>query len=161
MPVQWFRKLTINQWAALLTLLVGLYLEAVEWLDLYPWTTSFAITHGDNGQQSIDVITGIVLLAMASALWRGGRIVSVVSALLLGFWMWLQVTTWWIPYFTGASAGWTKVYAKWFAGTTQILPSWPGHYPPDANHFVLQLILAVAIGLCAASAFKKDRPLRR
>src|ERR1700728_107684 len=89
MPVQWFLRLTINQWAALSTLLVGLYLEAVEWLHFYPLTTSFAGTHGDNGQQSIDVITGIVLLAMVLALWRGGRIASVVSALLLGFWMWL------------------------------------------------------------------------
>ena len=157
--MEWFRKLTINQWAALFTLLVGLYLVAVEWLDLYPWTTSLAITHGDNGQQSIDVITGVVLLAMVFALWRGARTISVVSALLLGFWMWLQLTTWWIPYFTGASAGWTRVYATWFAGTPQILPSSPGHYPRDANHFVLQVILAVAIGLCVASAFKKRGPL--
>ncbi|HEY3813936.1 MAG TPA: hypothetical protein VGL66_11980 [Caulobacteraceae bacterium] len=157
--------MSLNRWAAVATGVVGVYLEAVEWLDLYPWTTSFAITHGDNGQQSLDIIVGVVLAAMTAALWFAGRIayvgriVALISAALLAVWLWFQVQTWWIPYFTGASPGWAKTWAKWFSGTTQILPHDPHHLPPDANHFVLQLILLSAIGLCLATALT-PRPAR-
>src|SRR5579872_4176011 len=148
----------MNRWAAIAVLVLGIYLEAVEWLDLSPWTTSFSITHGNNGQELLDIVLGVALIAMIIALWRGGRIATLACTALLGAWMWLQISSWWVSYVVGASPNWSKVYAKWFAHTTQFLPSWSNHLPPDANHFVLQLILLAALVLSGLAVIEAFRP---
>jgi hypothetical protein len=139
--------LKVNHWAALATLALGLYLEAVEWIDLYPWTTSFKVTHGNNGERTLDVVVGFTLVAMVVALWRGGRFLTFVCTALLGVFVWLQVSSWWIPYFAGADPHWKKAYAKWYKDTVQVMPSSPDHLAPPAKVLVLQAILAIAIGL--------------
>ena len=123
--------------AAVAVLVAGLYMEAVEWIDLYPWND---IRHG-NGQATLDYAIAAVVLAQFLWLLRGDRAGALVAVALMGLWSWLQIATWWLPYFAGVSPGWAKVYAKWFAGTTQILPTWPNHLPPDANHLTLDLLI--------------------
>lgn len=139
--------------AAIAVALLGIYLEAVEWIDLYSWND---IRHG-NGQDATDYIIAAVIAVLAIWLWIGGRIPALLSTALIGFWGYLQITTWWIPYFAGASPGWKKVYAKWFAGCTQILPATPDHLPPDANHLVLHILIAVAFVLSVSAAIASFR----
>lgn len=140
--------------AALAVLTLGLYLEATEWIDLYPWNN----IRSGNGQETLDYVVGAILLVLVILLWRSVRLAAPLSAVLIGYWGWLEFSTWWIPYFRGASAGWEKTYAKWFAGSVQFLPSSPGHLPPDANHLVLQLLLVIVVLLSAIAAVKSFLP---
>lgn len=139
--------------AAIALLALGVYLEAVEWLDLSPWTTDVSVTHGVNGQATLDLAMGGIIIVLAAWLWRGGWIPALVATAFLTLWGWLQIASWWIPYFQGASSTWKAVYARWFANTVQILPSSPGHLPPDANHFVLQLLILMALILAVYESF--------
>ncbi|HTQ12955.1 MAG TPA: hypothetical protein VMH86_03695 [Rhizomicrobium sp.] len=134
--------------AAAALLALGIYLEAMEWIDLYPWNN----IRGGNGQQTLDYAIAAVVAALAAWLWRGGRIPALLALAFAGFWGWLQVTTWWIPYIAGASPQWQRVYDKWFGGCIQILPAAPGHPPPDANHLVLDLLVAAAFVTAAQAA---------
>jgi len=151
----------MSRCAAAATLVLCVYLEAVEWLDLAPWTTSFKVTHGNNGEQMLDVIVGFIMVAMVVALWRGGRLSTLICTGLLSVFIWLQVTSWWVPYFAGADARWKKVYAKWYAETVQILPSSPNHLAPPAKVVVLQTILLIAFGLSLSATLAAFASHRR
>ena len=132
--------MTANRWAAVAALVA--YLPRVEWVDLYPWND---VRHG-NGQESLDLVLALVTLALAAGLWVGGRVVPLMALMLLGAWAWLQAISWWNRYLQGASPGWRRVYAHWFAGTIQALPGDATHLPPDASHLVLQILILVALG---------------
>jgi len=140
--------------AAIALLMLGVYLEGMEWVDLYPWNN----IRGGNGQETLDYIIAGVVIALAAWLWRGGRVPALVSAALTAAWTWLQISTWWLPYIEGASPGWKRVYVKWFANCVQILPASPNHLPPDANHIVLQLL---ALGTFALSVHAAIGEFRR
>ncbi|MDE1986862.1 MAG: hypothetical protein KGJ53_00575 [Alphaproteobacteria bacterium] len=86
-------------YAAIGVLALGVYIEAMEWIDLYPWNN----IRGGNGQEMLDYIIAGVVVALAAWLWRGGRIPALVSAALTGAWTWLQISTWWLPYIEGAT----------------------------------------------------------
>ncbi|MGH6871937.1 MAG: hypothetical protein ACREHE_10570 [Rhizomicrobium sp.] len=145
--------------AAAALLALGIYLEAMEWIDLYPWNN----IRGGNGQETLDYVIAGVVIALVAWLWRGGRIPALLALAFATFWSWLQLTTWWIPYIEGASPQWQRIYAKWFAGCTQILPATPGHLPPDANHVVLDVLVAIAFvtAVHAAIAAFRTRAARR
>lgn len=134
--------------AAVALVALGVYLEAVEWIDLSPWNN----IRGGNGQETLDCALAAIFAALAAWLWFGGRVPALLSTALMGLWGWLQIGTWWIPYVKGASPEWSRTYAKWFAGATQILPSTPGHLPPDANHLILHVLIAIAFVLSAIAA---------
>ncbi|HWA03471.1 MAG TPA: hypothetical protein VG819_08080 [Rhizomicrobium sp.] len=139
--------------AAIAMLVLGLYLEAMEWIDLYSWNN----IRGGNGQESLDYILAGIFAVLVILLWRGGRIAALLALAFTALWGWLQISTWWIPYIQGASPGWKKTYAHWFAECVQILPATPDRLPPDANHVVLQvlvLIAFVASAIAAVSAFR-------
>jgi hypothetical protein len=128
--------------------LLLLYLQVIEWVDLYPWND---VRRG-NGQEVLDVLLGAFMgmaLVATARRWRSGL---VIAALGYAVWMYLQVVTFWVPYATGASARWQRIHAAHFAQTIQWLPSWDDHLPPDASHFVLQLLLLFALGATVASA---------
>jgi hypothetical protein len=127
--------------AAIALALLGVYLEGMEWINLYPWND----IRGGNGQETLDYAVAVILIVLVVWLWRGSRIAALLSFAFCCLWGWLQVTSWWVPYILGATPGWKRTYAKWFANCTQILPSSPDHLPPDANHFVLQLFVLAAL----------------
>jgi hypothetical protein len=143
--------------AALALLALGVYLEAMEWIDLYPWNN----IRGGNGQATLDFIIAGIVAAQVAWLWWGGRIPALLATVLVGLWGYLQVATWWVPYFEGASPGWKKVYAKWFAGSTQILPATADRLPPDANHLVLQVFVLIAFLLSAIAVFAAFSGVKR
>lgn len=139
--------------AAIAVLALGLYLEAMEWIDLYPWNN----IRGGNGQETLDYILAGIFAVLAILLWRGGRIAALIALAFVALWGWLQISTWWIPYFAGASADWKKTYAQWFAECTQLLPATPDRLPPDANHLVLQALVLIAFVACALAAVRAFR----
>jgi hypothetical protein len=80
----------------------------------------------------------------------------VIALLAYVGWLVLQIMTFWIPYVQGASPRWARVHAANFAQTVQWLPTKGNHLPPDASHFVLQLLLVVAIVCTTLAARAKD-----
>lgn len=126
------------------------YLEVVEWADLFPWND---VRHG-NGQPVLDVVLGIIILCAIAVTWRTWRVGMGVATLFYALWLGLQVETFWLPYLRGASPGWQRVYAANFAQTLQWLPRNGTHLPPDANHIVLQALLAITFVALCASTFR-------
>lgn len=120
---------------------VGVYLQIVEWIDLFPWND----VRSGNGQELLDIILAGATVLLVITLWFGGRWAAVVSSIGMIIWAWLQLSTWWIPYWLGASDGWKRVYSNWFSETIQILPRTEDQLPPDANHLVLHVLILVAL----------------
>jgi hypothetical protein len=117
------------------------YLQLIEWTDLYPWND---IRRG-NGQEALDVAIGVCMLGFLAATWRRWWPGMLLATLGYAAWLSLQLTTFWMPYALGASPQWQRIHAAHFSQTTQWLPRWDDHLPPDASHFVLQLLLVVAL----------------
>jgi hypothetical protein len=125
--------------AAQLVLL--LYLELIEWVNLFPWND---IGQG-NGQAGLDIFLGVILLAGAIASVRRWKPLLWVPFVVYVIWMALQIVSWWAPYIRGASAGWQQVYLRNFSQTIQWLPRSGNHLPPDAAHLVLQILIVWAL----------------
>ncbi len=139
--------------SAITQILLCVYLEMVEWVDLFPWND---VRHG-NGQPELDVALGILMVCGIVAALRRWRVGIGVVVLLYTLWLGLQVTSFWLPYVSGASPAWQRIYAANFAQTVQWLP-WRGmHLPPDANHVVLQSWLLLTIVVMSASMVRAWR----
>jgi hypothetical protein len=137
-------RLEVMSWrtnAVLAQIALLLYLETVEWVDLYPWND----IRSGNGQAGLDLFLGAALAFGAVATWRRWRLPMVVALAGISIWTILRIMTWWIPYFRGASPAWQRVYTHNFAATTHLFAPQGIHLPPDANHLVLQVLLAAAL----------------
>ncbi len=130
-----------NRHAAISMLVVGVYLQFVEWIDMFPWND----IRSGNGQETLDLILAGVTFLFVISLWFGGKWAAALSSIGMLVWIYLQISTWWIPYFFGASEGWKRVYANWFSETVHILPSTADNLPPDANHLLLHILILVAL----------------
>jgi hypothetical protein len=60
-------------------------------------------------------------------------------------WMALQIMSWWVPYALGATDSQVQHYQRVFGQSTQLLPSFGRHLPPDGLHLVLQILLAAVL----------------
>lgn len=121
---------------------LALYLQIVEWIPLGRWNN---VANG-NGQGQLDVIIAITQITILIFFWRRWRWLMPVGVAAYAWWAWLEIQSWWIPYFYGASAQWMEVYSRWFKDTYKFLPPIGGHPIPDAEHTVLiSLIFAVVI----------------
>jgi hypothetical protein len=74
-----------------------------------------------------------------------------------GSWLALQIKTWWIAYAFGASDSWLRVYQRVFSRSTQLLPSFGRHLPPDGLHLVLHLLLAIVVVFTVLGLLKTSR----
>ena len=146
-------KRTPNGHAAIAVSVVGGYLQLVEWVDLFPWND----VRNGNGQETVDLILAGVTVLLVLFLWYGGKFAAITSSLGMAIWTWLQVSTWWIPYFRGAPPGWKRVYERWFSETVQVLPRTEANLPPDANHLVLHILILAAFVMSVRAAFAHDR----
>ena len=106
-----------------------------------------------NGQSSLDLMVAAILAALLLASWRRYRWVMAIGVGLYGLWTWLQIDSWWVPYFRGASPGWKAAYARYFGATVKVLPSDTLHLSPDACHIVLQVLLLAALVSTCISTF--------
>lgn len=145
MSINWHRWSLVSQ-VILLT-----YYQIIEWVNLLPWND---IRRG-NGQPSIDFIVGGIMLLLILVTVLRARWAMAVGAVLYGWWFWLQIQSWWLPYIQGASPGWKRVYGRYFAETVNFLPTVGDHLAPDACHIVLQLLIASALMTTALAALRQ------
>ena len=127
------------------------YLQVIEWVEMFPWND---IRRG-NGQETLDIAIGIAMtgfIVATSLRWRPG---IWVSLLFYAAWLVLQIQTFWLPYIFGASERWAKIHAANFAKTIQWLPREGNHLPPDASHFVLQILLVATLVAVARLAWSR------
>jgi len=126
------------------------YYQVIEWVNLFPWND----ISGGNGQASLDLIVAALLAVLILATWRRFRWVMVIGVGLYALWTWLQIDSWWMPYFRGASPNWENIYARFFGETIKWLPSDSSHLSPDASHIVLQMLILAALVSTALSVFQ-------
>jgi hypothetical protein len=80
-----------------------------------------------------------------------------LAVLLYGYWLWLQIESWWLPYLQGASPDWQRIYQANFGATVKFLPTVGSHLAPDACHVVLQLLILCALVTTAVAVFQLRR----
>jgi hypothetical protein len=133
------------------------YYQIIEWVNLFPWND---IRRG-NGQASLDLIVAAVLSILILVTWFRLRWLMVVAVGLYGLWAWLQIDSWWLPYFQGASPAWKRTYERFFAETIRFLPSDGMHLAPDACHITLQALIVAAFLATSVAALQLFlRPIR-
>jgi hypothetical protein len=148
---------------------VGLagYMQLVSWVPLGRWNYQPCCPTGlellRRGTLSPIEVLGVGAFLLPMALfwlgarhqWRWAMWFALVATTV---WLGLQLWTWWPPYLFGASDHWSQVYARAFAHSTPVLPRWGNHLPPDAMHFVLQVLLlgTVATGTMAVLRRRRD-----
>ncbi len=120
---------------------LALYMQLISWVPLGRWNYQPCCAPGleQLRRGTLSASDGLMMVAFllpVAVFWLGARRdwrwAMVLSLLPIGVWLGLQIWTWWPPY----------VYARAFAESTPILPRWDNHLPPDAAHFVLQVLLA-------------------
>lgn len=130
------------------------YMQLISWVPLGRWNYQPCCAPGleqlARGTLSLGDAAGTAAFMLPAALFwfgaRSGRRWAMwVSLLAISIWLGLQLASWWPPYLFGASDRWARVYARAFAQSTPILPRWGNHLPPDAMHFVLQVLLSGSV----------------
>ncbi|HXN20821.1 MAG TPA: hypothetical protein VN875_20990 [Candidatus Binatus sp.] len=140
---------------------LGAYLQVVEWIPLGRWNN---VSNG-NGQKSTDLTLVVLQATILVFYWRRWRWPMLAGLGLYGFWLYVEVSSWWVPYFRGASSQFMRFYEHWFGNTYKFLPPIDGHPIPDAEHTVilglLLLVLTVStIAVCNAFRTHSMRQLR-
>lgn len=130
--------------------LLAVYLQTVEWIPLGRWNN---VAHG-NGQESLDIILAVVQAAILVCYWKRWRWAMLAGAGLFGLWLWVEIASWWVPYFRGGSPPMMRFYQHWFANTYKFLPPIDGHPIPDAEHSVLLALLMLVL-TCSVAVIRK------
>ncbi len=130
--------------AALSQAALALYLQVIEWVDLFPWNN---IRWG-NGQEALDITVAVLQIGLIVGAWKGMRPLVGVGAVLYAVWFGAQVRAWWIPYLWGASEARMRHYNWWFGETYKFLPPIGDHPIPDAAHVLLQILIVAALAAC-------------
>jgi hypothetical protein len=129
-------------------------MQMILWVPLGRWNYQPCCPTGleslGRGTLSVaDAAGALAFLLPMAFFWFGARRrqrwAMWVALLAIAIWLGLQLATWWPPYLFGASDQWARTYARAFAEATPILPRWGRHLPPDAAHFVLQVLLLGAV----------------
>ena len=160
------------------------YFQAIQWLPLGDWNNQ--CPSGDEiacglgsqglsvpGYQPLSVLAFEGRLSARDALYCAGFTVPLwlfwfacsrglrwLMWMQVGFysvWMALQIKSWWVPYALGATDSQVERYQKVFGHTTQLLPSFGRHLPPDGMHLVLQILLAVVLVSALIGLLKAPR----
>lgn len=135
-----------NRWQCAL----ATYMQLISWVPLGQWNYQpccpTAIERAISGRLTLGSVVALAIFLLIPAAWicavnLRSRLLAGAALLACAIWLGLQIATWWPPYITGASPRWTRIYERAFAESTQVLPRWGAHLPPDAMHLVLQALL--------------------
>ncbi len=105
-----------------------------------------ALLHGHGvgvGDVGTLVFTSLPALLCWAAHRRGSIWLAGLALTLDAVWLWMQIQSWWVPYVLGTPREWQIKYAQ--GPTTKVLPSFGRHLAPDGMHFVIHLLLVLAI----------------
>jgi hypothetical protein len=147
MRTNWYR------WALISQIALFAYYQVIEWVSLFPWND----IRGGNGQETLDLVVAGVMVGLIAVTAFRLRWATALAALLYGYWLWLQIDSWWVPYVRGASPQWRRVYQANFGATIKFLPSANEHLAPDACHVVLQILISCALATTLLAAFRLRR----
>jgi len=111
-----------------------------------------------NGQESTDIILLALQAVILIFYWRRWRWLMLAGLGLYGLWLYLEISSWWVPYFRGASPQFMRFYEHWFGNTYKFLPALDGHPVPDAEHAV---ILALLVTVLTFSVITTRKAFRR
>lgn len=133
--------------------LLAVYLQVVEWVPLGHWNN---IANG-NPQQPLDVAIAVIQLTIIVFYWREWRWPMILGLALYTLWLYLEISSWWVPYFRGASPQFMRFYEHWFGNTYKFLPPIDGHPVPDAEHTVILVLLVVVLTSSVVATCKISR----
>lgn len=125
---------------------LAVYLQFIEWIDVFPWND----VRNGNGQEQLDMGLAVACALALVSTYRGWKPGIWFGAALYFVWLALQISTFWVPYVAGASSRWQRTWEAHFGHTVQWFPRVGNHLPPDASHFILQVLLVGAF--CAVCA---------
>jgi hypothetical protein len=143
--------------------LLAAYFQAVQWLPLGKWNYqpgfSPLLLQAGRGLTLQDVLlVGLFALPLAIfwlAFAKRLRWLMAIGLVFYSVWLALEIKTWWVSYALGASDSWAAVYQRVFSQSTQLLPSFGRHLPPDGLHIVLQILLAASVASGVAGFWKR------
>jgi hypothetical protein len=150
------RQLAIALLGALLA-----YYEIFRWIPLgrWNWQFHFPVT---NDQFYPDLVIGALLLWFLWSFTRQSRPGMITACVLLSLWVVVHLFDWWIPYLRNLPQNGGRY--SFYRPHTQLLPVIGHHYPPDAGHAILDLILyptcLVALFATLKSRSPKTVPIR-
>ena len=132
--------------------LLAAYLWLIAWIPLGNWNrqregTLLTALLGGRGIEAGDLGFLAFVSLPAVLFWVAYKRNSfwlALSALTLDVvWLLLQIQSWWLPYIFGTDRSWQLAYAK--GPTTKVLPSFGNHVAPDGMHFMIHVLLIVAL----------------
>ena len=170
----WGELMTDNaiRWAVLAQAMLAFYFQLVQWVPLGRWNHE-PEDLGPNPLSNLPLLsmaakgtltTGAVLLVMAFLLpfilfWVGyrrrSRLLMWLQVPFYAGWLAIQMT-WWVLYAIGRTDEQVDRYQRVFGHSTQLLPSFGRHLPPDGAHLVLHVLLVVAL-LTTVAALRAGR----
>jgi len=128
-------------------ILLFIYYEVDRWTPLGKWNGNYSWpVHND--QFYLDMIVGVVLLAVIFSFTSGFRTGMVFGTALLGLWVYFHLQSWWIPYLRGVKSPAAIAFHTQFLKHTQVLPRYGNHFPPDAEHMFIDMFVFPAFFVC-------------
>jgi hypothetical protein len=147
--------------------ILALYFQVIQWFSLSQWNFQpqfrpfvTQVARGEATPAELLFLAAFTLpfLLFWFACARQIRWLMWVGVAGYSAWLAMQVKSWWVPYAFGASDAWLAVHRRVFSHSTQVLPSFGRHVPPDGMHLVLQLLLAIVVVSAIAGLRKTARP---
>ena len=135
----------------MIQIILAAYFQIILWFPLSSWNDQPGkrlIALLKEGQALVVLGFALAMLLplplFASAFWK--RWIWLLWLGLIGYGVWaaLQIQSWWIPWIFGADQR-ALNNQRFLERTYKIFPSSIGHPAPDAMHFVLDLLLFLAV----------------
>jgi hypothetical protein len=133
-----FLMTRLNKLAALCIAILFVYYEIYRWIPLGRWNWQFHLPV-TNDQFYPDIGIGILLLWFAWSFATCRKSGMWTASILLSLWAVVHCIDWWIPYARSLQQNAGRY--QFYESHTQLLPVIGNHFPPDAGHVVLDLIL--------------------
>ncbi|MGA2299441.1 MAG: hypothetical protein ABSG77_01955 [Candidatus Acidiferrum sp.] len=147
----------------MIQIILAVYFQAILWFPLGSWNDQPGkrlITLFSEGQAlavlgfALAMLLPVLLFALA--FWKRWVWLMWVGLLGYGVWAVLQIQSWWIPWIFGADQL-ALNNQKFLQRTYKIFPSSIGHPSPDAMHFVLDLLIFLAVATIALGLLEYRR----
>jgi hypothetical protein len=140
--LRWFKAALVMQ------LLLVAYWLTIQVVDLSPWN-DVAAGRTDDALRFMIAMTALPLIALAAIFALGLQTLGLLSVAGYVILLAVQLWAWWKPYAWGANSEEQAAYAASLAKTLKVLPAYGTHLPPDAQHIVLHVLIAVTLFVTA------------
>jgi len=127
-------------WALVMQVLLFIYFEITSLVPLFPWND---LSKYSTKEKVVEATSnGIIILLGIGLFITQVKALMILSAILWGLFLTMQLLTWWLPYLTGKHLKQfsRELYDTHFQQTVKLLPRIKDHIIPDAQHLVLQVL---------------------